>query len=75
MWPRAEMMPRTCSSTTIYVAMMAMNVGTIEVGKKANLVLADENPLDDLSTLRTPYGGMVLGRWYDRARLSLVLLP
>lgn len=46
------------------------NVGTIELGKEANLVLADENPLDDLSTLRAPYGVMILGRWHDRARLE-----
>jgi imidazolonepropionase-like amidohydrolase len=28
-------------------------VGTIEVGKKANLIALDENPLDDVSALRT----------------------
>jgi imidazolonepropionase-like amidohydrolase len=28
-------------------------VGTIEVGKKANLIALDANPLDDISALRT----------------------
>ncbi len=28
-------------------------VGTVEVGKKANLIALDENPLDDISALRT----------------------
>ncbi len=42
----------------------------IRDGRIAEIAPADENPLDDLSTLRAPYGVMILGRWHDRARLE-----
>jgi len=38
--------------------------GTIEVGKRADLVLVKENPLEDIASLRTPLGVMAAGRWY-----------
>jgi Amidohydrolase family len=41
--------------------------GTVTVGSRADLILSDENPLDDLDTLRSPVGVMVEGNWYTRA--------
>ncbi len=41
--------------------------GTVAVGRQANLVLADGNPLDNLRTLRTP-AGVVLHGTVDRTR-------
>ncbi len=38
-------------------------LGTIEVGKDANLILVGANPLDGLTTLRAPSGVMVNGRY------------
>jgi len=38
--------------------------GTIEIGKRADLILIADNPLRDISTLRTPLGVMAAGRWY-----------
>jgi imidazolonepropionase-like amidohydrolase len=49
------------------------DAGTIAVGKRADLVLLDGNPLSDLSTLRRPAGVMVGGRWLDRTRLDALL--
>jgi len=46
------------------------DVGTIAVGKRADLVLVEENPLEELSTLRSPIGVMVRGQWLSRARLE-----
>ena len=43
--------------------------GTIEVGVRADLLLVDRNPFDDLSVLRAPSGVMAAGRWFDRAEL------
>ena len=48
----------------------ATRFGTIEVGARADLVLVDRNPLDDLSVLRVPRGVMAAGRWFDRAELD-----
>jgi hypothetical protein len=47
--------------------------GTIEVGKRADLVLLDANPLDDITHTRRIAGTMVRGRWYDRADLDRML--
>ncbi len=43
--------------------------GTIEVGRRADLVLLDENPLERLGGLSDPAGVMVRGRWFDRSEL------
>lgn len=37
--------------------------GTVEVGKRADLVLLDANPLTTMKTLRRPVGVMFRGRW------------
>jgi len=38
--------------------------GTIEIGKRADLILIADNPLRDISTLKSPLGVMAAGRWY-----------
>ncbi len=45
-------------------------IGVLAAGARADLVLVDENPLENLRTLRRPSGVMVNGRWisYDRRR-------
>lgn len=48
--------------------------GQIKVGYRADLLLSDQNPLDDLSTLRKPVGVMAAGRWYDRSALEMLLV-
>ncbi len=47
--------------------------GTVEEGKRADLVLLEGNPLEDISNTRQIAGTMVRGRWYDRADLDLML--
>jgi hypothetical protein len=43
--------------------------GTVAVGQRANLVLADANPLTDLRTLRDPAGVILGGNWIARSDL------
>jgi imidazolonepropionase-like amidohydrolase len=40
--------------------------GTIAEGQRADLVLVDGNPLEDLSVIQTHSGVMVRGKWYSR---------
>lgn len=40
--------------------------GTVEVGHRADLLLVDGNPLDDLARLQDPVGVLVEGRWLGR---------
>ncbi|HEY6941449.1 amidohydrolase family protein [Dokdonella sp.] len=55
------------------VAPTAIESGTVGIGRRADLVLSERNPLDDLSTLRRPLGVMVDGRWHDATELRTTL--
>jgi imidazolonepropionase-like amidohydrolase len=45
-------------------------IGTIETGKRADLVLLTANPLDDISNTEKRAGVMARGRWLSRAELQ-----
>jgi len=45
------------------------DAGVVEVGKIADLVLVDANPLSDVANFAKQTGTMVRGRWYPRAEL------
>ena len=47
--------------------------GTISIGKRADLVLLDANPLIQISNSSTIRGVMVRGRWFSRAELDTML--
>lgn len=47
--------------------------GTIERGKRADLVLLDANPLDDITNTEKRAGVMVRGRWLPEAELKKML--
>jgi imidazolonepropionase-like amidohydrolase len=46
------------------------DVGTVAVGKRADLVLLDANPLARTANWRQRAGVMVRGKWYDRAEIA-----
>ncbi|KLJ02147.1 hypothetical protein WQ56_03730 [Luteimonas sp. FCS-9] len=47
--------------------------GTVEVGRRADLVLLDGDPREALAHARTPVGVMVRGQWWPRDRLQTAL--
>jgi imidazolonepropionase-like amidohydrolase len=47
--------------------------GTVAVGARADLLLLDANPLDEVSRSRTIAGVMLAGRWLPRAELDRLL--
>lgn len=47
--------------------------GEVRTGYRADLILSESNPLNDLGTLRTPLGVMSHGHWYDRSELQGLL--
>ncbi|HUP43990.1 MAG TPA: amidohydrolase family protein [Thermoanaerobaculia bacterium] len=44
--------------------------GTVEKGKRADLILLEGNPLDDISSVAKIAGVMVNGRWLSRAEID-----
>ena len=44
--------------------------GTIAVGSRADLLLVEDNPLEDIGHLRTVVGVMARGRWIGRGELQ-----
>ena len=51
------------------------NFGTIEKGKRADLILVDENPFKDIKFLSSLQGVMAGGRWYDKTSLKRMIRP
>ena len=49
------------------------NLGTIEVGNRADLILVRTNPLIDIATMREPLGVMAAGRWYPKETLDQMI--
>ncbi|WP_324680618.1 amidohydrolase family protein [Hymenobacter sp. GOD-10R] len=52
---------------------LGQEIGTIEVGKRADLVLLTANPLDDVRNTRAIAGVFVNGRWLKRPTLDAML--
>ena len=47
--------------------------GTIAIGKRADLLLVEDNPLENIGHLRTPVGVMARGKWISRSQLEQML--
>ena len=47
--------------------------GTISVGKNANLVLLDKNPLENIKNTKNIYGVFIKGKWLNRKTLDKIL--
>ena len=47
--------------------------GTIKEGKRADLLLLDKNPLDNIKNTRAIAGVFLDGKWFDRIKLDKIL--
>lgn len=47
--------------------------GTVAVGKRADLILVEENPLEDVANLSKRTGVMLRGVWFPEAQLTNML--
>lgn len=61
----------TVNASKVVEAMMGEDdFGTIEVGKRADLILVNGNPLEDVTNIKNLLGVMAAGRWYSRQTLE-----
>lgn len=49
------------------------SIGTVEAGKRADLVLLDANPLENVANVAKVRGVMIGGRWFGRDQLDIGL--
>ena len=47
--------------------------GTIEIGKRADLILVEDNPLEDVANIKNIIGVMASGRWYNKTMLQKLI--
>ena len=65
----------TNASTVAAVMTGKKDFGTIEVGKRADFILANKNPLEDVANIKDNRGVMAAGEWYERSYLQAVISP
>jgi len=64
----------TVNASKVVKAMVGEDdFGTIEVGKRADFILVNENPLQNVTTIKDPIGIMAAGRWYSKQTLEDML--
>lgn len=61
------------SATVVPAEWMGTNTGSIEAGRKANLLLLDQNPMEDIRNTRTINTVILNGRVLDRDMLDRML--
>jgi hypothetical protein len=64
----------TVNASKVIQAMTgADDFGTIEVGKRADLLLVEENPLGNVANIKNLRGVMAAGQWYSKAKLKKMI--
>jgi len=66
----------TVNASKVVEAMTGENAfGTIEVGKRADLILVNGNPLENVANVKNIQGVMAAGRWYSGQTLENMIDP
>jgi len=74
--PYEAILAGTVNASKIVAAMTGRNdFGTIEVGKRADFILVNKNPLEDIAHIRDNRGVMAGGEWYETAYLQATVSP
>ncbi len=69
--PYQAIVTGTVNASKVCAAMNGRDdFGTIETGKRADFVLANKNPLEDVGNIQDNQGVMSAGRWYTKSNLQ-----
>jgi len=69
--PYQALLTATVNASKVVQAMNGLDdFGTIELNKRADLILLNKNPLDDIGNLKTLVGTMAAGNWLDKKTLD-----
>ncbi len=63
------MLEAATKNPSMFLGMMD-KAGTIEKGKRADLILLNANPLDDISATENRAGVMLKGKWHAQEELN-----
>ena len=58
------------TSTTAVAEFLGTNTGAVAVGRDADLLLLDANPLEEIGNTRRIHGVMLRGKWYSSSELE-----
>ncbi len=66
----------TANASKVVAAMIGKNdFGTIEIGKRADFILLEKNPLADVSNVKNLLGVMAAGKWFDKHEIQKMIDP
>jgi imidazolonepropionase-like amidohydrolase len=73
--PYEALVTGTVSASDVVNRMIGVDdFGTIEIGKRADLLLMDTNPLEDVGALTDLRGVMAAGRWFSEEELDQMIV-